>query len=440
MQIPTNPMYDIDENATVRLISTGAVIPEYVNRHGRRSVKIRGLSHKPSSHPLDRLMLNTFKPLPEGKDHRWYSIKFKDGNRDNLDIDNLEWDETWYTPPLLMGTSVPFDCWVTVIGYPDAQIKFSMEGIILRNTHTWKPIDLVNNLGYLVTKNKLHGLTVSLHRMIALTFLPHPIDTDHLTVNHKDSDKLNNHPNNLEWVTYSENNRHAYDEGGRQHSVRKIILKNITSGEETVVAGYNEMGRVMGVSPQAAHQAIERRKFEGRPYKGYIFKYYDDPRSWGEIAVSGPREDLSPTLPIACKDLSTGEIKIYNSPRDLFADHSMRPHTLRRLLKSKVIIPWRRKFFQEVVDNKPLKWPKYPEEVLEVFDLTHSSDRPILVIGNDGVYKYHRGVTDWCEKDRENRCDPAVLSRYMKNNKDQKLLWREWSFEYIDLSKFPLMS
>ena len=50
------------------------------------------------------------------------------------------------------------------------------------------------------------------HRVVAELFVP--CDTpESLCVNHKDSNKTNQHPDNLEWVTYSENHTHAYANG-----------------------------------------------------------------------------------------------------------------------------------------------------------------------------------------------------------------------------------
>ena len=46
------------------------------------------------------------------------------------------------------------------------------------------------------------------HRIVALTFLE--IDQNRLFVNHKDGNKANNQLSNLEWVTSSENDLHAY--------------------------------------------------------------------------------------------------------------------------------------------------------------------------------------------------------------------------------------
>ena len=45
--------------------------------------------------------------------------------------------------------------------------------------------------------------------MIAETFLPNP--NNKKTINHIDGDKTNNHISNLEWSSYSENCKHAYD-------------------------------------------------------------------------------------------------------------------------------------------------------------------------------------------------------------------------------------
>ena len=73
---------------------------------------------------------------------------------------------------------------------------------------------------------------VNVHRLVAETFLER--ETPDLVVNHKDGNKHNNAAENLEWVTRSENDRHAFALGLR-HSTSEQIAEAIKSRMRKVI-------------------------------------------------------------------------------------------------------------------------------------------------------------------------------------------------------------
>lgn len=111
--------------------------------------------------------------------------------------------------------------WKTI---PDTQKRYevsnfgrvrSVERMIIYSTgrkhyHYSKYIKLrFDAYGYLMfnIRNKGKQQCFKVHRLVALLFIPNKYGKKE--VNHKDGDKTNNRVDNLEWVTSSENKKHA---------------------------------------------------------------------------------------------------------------------------------------------------------------------------------------------------------------------------------------
>lgn len=128
----------------------------------------------------------------------------------------------------------------------------------IRNIHNKREIkQFVGKDGYLRTQ--IAGKTRLVHRVVAKAYIPE--DPEREFVNHKDGNKQNNHVDNLEWSTKSENLRHAY-----QHSLKRkpvgtlngrckltddqvdFIRKNYIRGDKEY--GARAMATKFGVAPQ----------------------------------------------------------------------------------------------------------------------------------------------------------------------------------------------
>ncbi len=111
--------------------------------------------------------------------------------------------------------------------------------------------------GYRLTHVWVNGKrkTVKVHRLIAFAFIPNPLGLP--CVNHKNGDKADNRPENLEWVTHEENNKHARDTGLSPHNVETPLkIYNIRTRELRFFESTAAAARYTGEDPSGFSAAL----------------------------------------------------------------------------------------------------------------------------------------------------------------------------------------
>lgn len=108
------------------------------------------------------------------------------------------------------------------------------------------------------------------HILVAKHFIPND-DGQKTLVNHKDGDKMNNCVENLEWVTQSENMRHAFDTNLRtdNKSVAQYTLDNVLVA---IHNSCNDASRALNTGKDVGSQ-IGRSCGKSGLYRGYIWKF-----------------------------------------------------------------------------------------------------------------------------------------------------------------------
>ena len=130
------------------------------------------------------------------------------------------------------------EIWKDIEGYENYYQISNLGNIKNKKTNKIKSQSDINSVGYKrITLYKPVNKRFFVHRLVAYHFCDGY--KEGLVVNHKDGNKQNNICTNLEWVTRSENDKHAYVNNLRtiqgnaiiqkQKSNRRIILKNINT-------------------------------------------------------------------------------------------------------------------------------------------------------------------------------------------------------------------
>lgn len=150
-----------------------------------------------------------------------------------------------------------------------ADFEISTTGLI-RNQKSKVPVTLCQTKnGYLKTNIFHNGKRYSqlVHRIVLREFT----HKSSLQVNHKDGNKKNNHLTNLEYVTQSENIKHAFRLGiqchtGEKNPAHKLAEADIKSIRKMAAErriSQRQIAREFGISQSSVSKIINRKKWQG---------------------------------------------------------------------------------------------------------------------------------------------------------------------------------
>lgn len=115
------------------------------------------------------------------------------------------------------------------------------------------------------------GKRAYIHRLVADAFLPNP--HNRTEVNHKDSNPSNNSVENLEWVSSSENSKHAVYKGSLcawGNRAKPIEATSTENGKVLRFATISEAEKALG-----SRHITDVLKGKRHMCKGYTFRYIE---------------------------------------------------------------------------------------------------------------------------------------------------------------------
>lgn len=120
---------------------------------------------------------------------------------------------------------------------------------------------------------------ISRHRALLLAFTDYPDNVDNLVVNHLNGIPGDDRLENLEFVSYSENNKHAYVNNLKnQH--HPILVRNALTGDVTEYYSVCEAARKLDMNSTTLDFRLNKCEFSKVFQDGLQFKLKSDERDW----------------------------------------------------------------------------------------------------------------------------------------------------------------
>jgi hypothetical protein len=389
LQLPlSGNKYFINKNGILKY-SNGDIVNEFINQEGEPLVCIDWINGL-SEYKIALLLAFTFKPVHLPIKY-WIQLQvlYADNDCKNYQLSNLVWKY-----PIGLG-SIDYNGFAFIPMF--SRYLINKEGAIFE-FRSMKIVPCYFNKGYYSYSLKPDiGLRTSLkrHRGIGLVFLDYPNNVDLLQINHIDGVKGNDYPENLEWITGSENRLHAIKTG--LTPVNNIVIaKNIKSKVSLEFNTLKEFCSYFNINRKSAYNQLCK---------------VDQPYQIKDWIITYKNLNNTNTTPILVRNTLTGEITEYSSIATCCSTLGISKHVLNyRINTPTSCLSSDYKQFKRKSDLTPWYIPVDPEQEL----LEYSWKTKILVrnvfTGNITEYESQRalaneiGVTEsvitvWLSKD-----------------------------------------
>lgn len=176
-----------------------------------------------------------------------------------------------------------------------------------------------------VINDDFTGVMKAIHQLVCLTYHgPSPSDGRIYEPNHKNGDKHDNRPENLEWCTRKENVQHAFDSGICQAGLRIEAINKIT-GEVRKYNSLNRMSREWNI-PRSKLRSIVANHRDTLYQNEWTFTIDN---------TSDKKVNRYQRKPIIFKNYLTGEIVITNDVEEASSYTKVKAPTIHHRLNSK---------------------------------------------------------------------------------------------------------
>lgn len=202
-------------------------------------------------------------------------------------------------------------------------------------------------------------VTKPVHRLMTQAFYGNPPNDGRIyEPNHKNGDKFDNRPDNLEWMTRAENVQHAYDSGLCQQGLRIDVIDVVCKSTQRYNS-LSSLSRVSGIPRNQLREIIAKHR--DTPYMGRYLYVLDD-SSDKKITRHQSRE-------VIFKDYVTGQTTVVSTAQQASDLTGVKVGTI--VLKTRQVLKGERPptltskyVFQPLKDH--LVWPDFTvEQALE---------------------------------------------------------------------------